>query len=196
MEEKRQIQPTTDWVKACRQNDRGAQMMLYKNYSRTMYNTAHRIVNNSAEAEDIMQEAFIHAFQKIHQLSEDAGFGAWLRRIVVNRSLDAVKKRKTWYLHHEQYRNQVDDDSSVCDEETDCRMQEIQEGMSRLPDQYRTILSLHFFEGMDYEELMQILDLKYNNVKTRIARAKSRLLEEIMQLREQKNEKEVYHAGH
>lgn len=194
MEKKQNIHPNIEWVKACRQNDRSAQMMLYKNYSKTMYNTAYRIVNNSLEAEDIMQESFIHAFMKIDQLLDDNGFGSWLRKIVVNRSLDIVKKRKTWYLKKDDFKYESEVQTEEESEEKDCRISEIQEAMTNLPDQYRTILSLHFFEGMDYEELMQILNLKYNNVKTRIARAKTRLHEEVMLLREQKK-KEVYHAG-
>jgi RNA polymerase sigma-70 factor (ECF subfamily) len=196
MEETHYIHPNADWVKGCRKNDRKAQLMLYQSYSKTMYNTAYRIVRNTQEAEDIMQESFIHAFQKINQLHEDEGFGAWLRRIVINRSLDAVKKNKTWILQREKMKEEVNGYDEQTEEDLDYRMSEIQQAMENIPDQYRAILCLHFFEGMDYEEMMLILNLKYNNVKTRIARARTRLLEEIVQMRKHNKEQEVYHEGH
>ena len=70
-----------------RKNNRKAQLQLYKMYYKAMYNTAFRILKDSAEAEDVMQEAFLTAFRKIDEYKGDASFGSWLKRIVVNLSL-------------------------------------------------------------------------------------------------------------
>ena len=81
-------------IDRCLQNDKEAQYNLYKLYYRSMYNTSLRIVNSGDDAEDIMQESFLTAFQKLRFYKGEVSFGIWLKRIVVNRSLDYLRKRK------------------------------------------------------------------------------------------------------
>ena len=81
-------------IDACRTGDRKAQYEIYKLYYKAMYNTCLRIVNDTAEAEDIMQESFLDAFQRIDTYTGTGTFGSWLKRIVVNRSLDFIRKQK------------------------------------------------------------------------------------------------------
>lgn len=69
-------------INGCRRGDQKAQFQIYKLYYKAMYNTSLRIVNNTMEAEDIMQEAFLSAFEKIGFYSGTASFGAWLKKIV------------------------------------------------------------------------------------------------------------------
>ncbi len=185
--------PHQELIAACRQNNRKAQMELYNNYYKTMYHTANRILNDPTEAEDVMQEAFMDAFQKIDQLAENASFGAWLKRIVINRSLDLIKRKKLEQAYLEQ---SMPEDVQLLDEEPDvaCKIEEVKAAMKLIPDQYRVVLSLHLFEGMDYEEMAQIMNLEYNNVKTRYFRARQRLLDEILNKRNQLGKKEVWHV--
>jgi RNA polymerase sigma-70 factor (ECF subfamily) len=84
-----------DLINRCKTNDQKAQFQIYKLYYKAMYNTSLRIVNDTMEAEDIMQESFLSAFEKINTYSGMVSFGAWLMKIVINRSLDAVSKKKT-----------------------------------------------------------------------------------------------------
>ena len=81
-------------IERCLKNDKEAQFSVYKLYYRSMYNTSLRIVNHTDEAEDIMQESFLTAFQKLDGYKAEVSFGIWLKRIVVNRSLDYLRKRK------------------------------------------------------------------------------------------------------
>ena len=83
-----------DLIDACKVNSNKAQYEIYKLYYKAMYNTSLRILNNAADAEDVMQESFLDAFRKIDQYTGSGSFGGWLKRIVVNNSLDAVKKQK------------------------------------------------------------------------------------------------------
>ncbi|MEZ5195013.1 MAG: sigma-70 family RNA polymerase sigma factor [Bacteroidales bacterium] len=80
-------------IDKCRANDRIAQFEIYKIYYRPMYNASLRILNNEAEAEDVMQESFLDAFRKIQDYKGEGNFGGWLRRIVVNNSIDVIKKK-------------------------------------------------------------------------------------------------------
>src|SRR5512133_2775785 len=83
-----------DLIDGCKAGDQKAQFQIYKLYYKAMYNTSLRIVNDTMEAEDIMQESFLSAFEKIETYSGTVSFGAWLKKIVINRSLDALNKRK------------------------------------------------------------------------------------------------------
>ena len=73
-------------IDQCRQNNRKAQLQLYKQYCDAMYCIAHRLLDNAHDAEDAMQEAFVNAFQKIDQYKGDVSFGAWLKKIVINKN--------------------------------------------------------------------------------------------------------------
>jgi len=81
----------------CREGNQKAQFQLYKLYYKPMYCVSLRIVNNEAEAEDIMQEAFLKAFRKIDTYKGEVSFGAWLKKIVIYRSLDHLKKKRVQF---------------------------------------------------------------------------------------------------
>ena len=83
-----------DLIARCRAGDREAHYRIYKLYSRSMYNVGYRITGNFQDAEDVLQEAFISAFRNLDHYRGDATFGAWLKRIVVNKSINLLKKRR------------------------------------------------------------------------------------------------------
>ena len=83
-------------VERCKTSDKNAQIQLYNAYYKAMYNTAHRILKDSFEAEDIMQEAFLTAFTKLDMYKGEVAFGAWLKRIVINKSLTQLKKNNRY----------------------------------------------------------------------------------------------------
>ncbi len=148
-----------------------------------MYNTAFRIVKDTAEAEDVMQESFLNAFTKLHSFKGEVTFGAWLKRIVINNSI--------YHYRKEQRRNEVslddklykveDNDGVVSDHEsTKQQAQKVMETMSRLKDNYRVSLTLHLIEGYDYEEISEIMDISYANCRTMISRAKESLRKKMI----------------
>ena len=153
-----------------------------------MYSTSLRIVNNSAEAEDIMQDSFLDAFGKIGDYSGEGSFGGWLRKIVVNNSLDALrKKRKEVELPDEMPElAEVEDHSQ---ENIEYRIDEVKKAMTLLSVDYRVIISLFLFEGYDHEEISQVLNISYAASRTRFSRARQKLLET---LREQRSIKMIH----
>jgi RNA polymerase sigma-70 factor (ECF subfamily) len=78
----------------CRDGDRQAHYQLYKLYNRAMYNVGFRIVNNADEAKDVLQEAFISAFNSLETYRGESAFGAWLKRIVVNKAINLVRRSR------------------------------------------------------------------------------------------------------
>jgi RNA polymerase sigma factor (sigma-70 family) len=169
-----------DLIRGCQVNDRKAQFQVYKLYYKAMFNTAIRLINDSALAEDIMQEAFLEAFRQIGTYREESSFGSWLKKIVINKSIDQIRKAKDIVSIDEvevEFTEQTDDENYI--QVLSTRVEEIRKAIHALPDSYRIILSLHLLEGYDHEEISQILEISYNLSRTRYSRARKKLLEYI-----------------
>jgi RNA polymerase sigma-70 factor (ECF subfamily) len=177
-----------DLLDGCKEGDQKAQFQIYKLYYKAMYNTSLRIVNDTMEAEDIMQEAFLSAFEKIDTYSGTVSFGAWLKKIVINRSLDALGKRKAVFEDIESHigiRDESSDDSARS-EEIDVKIEEVKEAIDNLPDGYRVILSLYLLEGYDHDEIADILKISSSTSRSQLSRARQKLISE-MKKKEMKN---------
>jgi RNA polymerase sigma factor (sigma-70 family) len=169
-----------DLIRGCQVNDRKAQFQVYKLYYKAMFNTAIRIVNDSARAEDIMQEAFLEAFRQIETYRGESSFGTWLKKIVINKSIDEIRKAKDVISIDEidiEVADQNDDEDYI--QVLSTRIEKIRKAIHALPESYRIILSLYLLEGYDHEEISQVLDISYNLSRTRYSRARKKLLEFI-----------------
>ncbi len=171
-----------DLVEACVLNDRTAQMEVYNLYYKAMYNTSFNIVNDSFIAEDIMQDAFIDAFSKLNTFEWRSSFGSWLKRIVVNKSIDSVKKYTGTVKLSEEEADIIDAEEETDFDYVQCKLDKIKISLASLSDNYRAILVLYLFEGYDHQEIAQILNLPYNNVRVRYMRAKRKLIEGVAKL--------------
>jgi len=165
-------------VVECKQGSKKACYELYRLYSKAMLNVAFRIVGNIAEAEDVLQEAFLDAFSKMKDFRQDTTFGLWLKQIVVNRSINLLRKRKLELieLEGEQLEN-IPDEEFEDDEETQYQAARVKEAMKELPEGYRLVISLYLLEGYDHEEIGQILNISENTSRTQFLRAKRKLIE-------------------
>jgi RNA polymerase sigma factor (sigma-70 family) len=166
-----------DLIERCKDGDRSAQFEIYGLYYKAMYNTSLRIVKDPGEAEDIMQESFLSAFDKIKTYSGTVSFGAWLKKIVINRSLDNLKKRRLSFemLNEEVFPEMVEDVDD--DDDISNRIEEIREAMMLLPDGFRVVLTLYLLEGYDHEEIGQILGIHPSTSRSQLTRARQKLLE-------------------
>lgn len=161
-------------IQRCEKGDRSAQFTVYKQYYKAMYNTAFRIVNDSFEAEDIMQESFLAAFTKLDTFSGNVTFGAWLKRIVINNSLTALKKNNKFDTVSLEKVDLKEVDEEISDYSM-IKSRDILNKMSQLKNNYKVALTLNLIEGYDYEEIAQIMDITYENSRTTISRAKNKL---------------------
>ncbi len=173
----------------CNDGNQLAQLEVYNRYQQAMYNTALRIVKDTAEAEDVMQESFITAFNKLDTLKEATTFGSWLKRIVINNSINQFNKSKRFVslndddilqgnLDEEPYEESF---SVGSDEDfTKTKTNQVLNCMDELNDKYRQILNLHFIEGFDYEEICEIQQISYANCRTMISRAKESLRKKLI----------------
>lgn len=126
------------------------------------------------EAEDVMQEAFLSAFNKMDSYKGEVSFGAWLKRIVVNRSLDYLKKRKVQFEAINERTTQIAD-YQMETKELDTVL--LNEAIQNLSDGYRVVLSLYLIEGYDHDEISQILGISNSSSRTQLLRAKNKLRE-------------------
>jgi len=173
-----------DLIVRCQKQEQRAQMEVYKKYYKAMYNIALRIVKNTAEAEDIMQEGFIKAFHKINTFEGKSTFGAWLKKIVVNLSINAHNKRVkfTEVSYNDEFRNEVieSENAGLNEEDVNCtKVQQVLKMFESLKENYRVILTLHLIEGYDYDEICEILKLTPANCRTTISRAKEQLRKKL-----------------
>ena len=159
-------------IDQCREGSQKAQFQLYKLYYKAMFSVSLRIVNDQMEAEDVMQEAFLSAFKKIDSYKGEVSFGAWLKRIVVNRSLDYLKKRKVQFEEVNERTTQIAE-FQMDTRELDAKV--LKQAIQELSDGYRIVLSLYLIEGFDHEEISQILGISNSASRTQLLRAKNKL---------------------
>jgi len=167
----------------CGKGNQLAQLEVYNRYQHAMYNTAFRIVKNTAEAEDVMQESFITAFSKLNSLKDSTTFGSWLKRIVINNSVSQYNKSKRFvHVSDEEFKEEAEEDSySISSEDyAQVKTNRVLNCMEDLNTNYNQILTLHFIEGFDYEEICEILQISYANCRTLISRAKDSLRKKLI----------------
>jgi RNA polymerase sigma-70 factor (ECF subfamily) len=178
-------------VEQCRRNNSKAQMQLYRMFSQSMFNTSLRIVGNRTLAEDVMQEAFLSAFEKIKDCKTPEFFGSWLKRIVINRSIDEVRKKRISLIPLEETFPLADDSSDEKPEEEmeqEKLLEFIKKAITLLPDGYRLVLTLKLFEDYDYSTIAKEMDLAESSVRSQFARGRQKLLEIIKDLKKSRNE--------
>ena len=148
-----------------------------------MFNTAIRIVKDSALAEDIMQESFLSAFTKLHTFKGEVTFGSWLKRIVINNSIYHYRKqRKKNEVALDEVLYKVEDNDGIASDHvfTELKAQKVMETMKGLKANYRISLTLHLIEGYDYDEISEIMNISYANCRTTVSRAKESLRKKLI----------------
>ena len=144
-----------------------------------MYNVGYRITGNEADAEDVLQEAFISAFRNLESYRGDASFGSWIKKIVINKAINLLKKRKLEMMP------EGEDLEMPAEEPGDEYMPElsvdrVRQTIQQLPDGYRSVLSLYLLEGYDHQEIGEIMGITESTSKSQLNRAKNKLKELLL----------------
>ena len=129
-----------DIIEQSKRGSSKAQYQLYQLYAKAMYNTSYRMMNNQAEAEDMLQEAFTEAFMKLDSFRYESTFGAWVKRIVVNRCINEIKRRKAdlQLLDNMSVFENKEDEEEI---HAELSVAEIKRAMSELPEKRKIIAS-------------------------------------------------------
>jgi RNA polymerase sigma factor (sigma-70 family) len=167
-----------DLVVECKRGSKKACFELYRLYSKAMLNIAFRIVGSVAEAEDVLQEAFLDAFNRIKDFRQETTFGLWLKQIVVHRSINLLRKRRLELVElDDEHTDNIAEEEVKDDGEIQYKVAQVKDAMKELPEGYRLVISLYLLEGYDHEEIGEILDISENTSRTQFLRAKRKLNE-------------------
>ena len=171
-----------DLIDRCLVGDTYAYRQLYMAYKNAMFNTCIRIVKDFNDAEDILQDSFVSAFKNISSYKGDATFGAWLKRIVINKSINLLNKNKNDDV-------EIGDNVEASEEHTiepdQLTIDRVKAAIEQLPTGYRSVLSLYLFEGYDHSEIASILSISESASKSQYSRAKSKV-REILSLKDER----------
>lgn len=164
-------------VEQSKLGDRNSQYKLYELYVDAMFNISMRMVKIKEDAEDVVQDSFVEAFNKLDSFKYESTFGSWLKRIIINKSINHLKKRKIAVtpIEDKMYRIKADDEN-----EKDTPAMEIKkviQGIRLLPAGYQQIINLYLIEGYDHIEISEILNITASTSKSQYHRAKKKLID-------------------
>lgn len=164
-----------DLVQKCRKGDVRAFEAIYRRHSTAVYSLAYRMVGNPADAQDMLQEIFLLAFNKLRTYQGQAALSTWLFRVATNRCLDHIrsKARRNQSLT-ESLDGQKPPPSSVPRQSTAERL-DLEQAIARLPDSYRAAFLLYDVEGFDHREVAQILGIAEGTSKSLVHKARLKI---------------------
>ncbi len=162
-------------ITQCRAGERQAHKQVYELYARGMYNVCFRIVKDEDDAHDVLQEAFISAFRHLDSYRAESSFGAWLKRIVVNKSINFLRKKRELPLPENDAFDLAEE--AQVDEIDELSISRVKRAIDNLPEGYRLVLTLYLLEGYDHKEIAGILKISESTSKSQFNRAKKKLRE-------------------
>ena len=170
----------SELVKLSAVGDSKAQYQLYKLYAKAMLNVSYRMMRNVEDAEDMLQEAFIEAFKKLKYFRFEATFGSWLKKIVINRCMNELRRRKAnlQFFEDMQLFEQRSEEEMLLPE---LSVEKVKLAMENLPYGSRMIFSLYVLEGYDHQEIADILRISVSTSKTQYMRARQHVKQILMQ---------------
>lgn len=159
------------------EGDNDAYRVLVERYHKGLINHLYSVVGEREVAEDLAQEAFIKAFDKLETYNPKYAFSTWLYKIGTNKAYSHLRKRRHLPLFDaEQHSSDQDVEDEVERREQQRR---VRASVARLPNHYRAVVSLYYWRGLSYEELALAVDAPVGTVKTWLHRAKSELREDL-----------------
>jgi RNA polymerase sigma-70 factor (ECF subfamily) len=171
-------------IRRCQQGESSDFRALVDLYKDRVYNTIFRIVGNAHDAEDIAQEAFISAYRSIGSFDINRKFAPWLLKIAANLSIDHIRKRRIQSVPLDTLEETLDYDigSASYNEPDPLGMAEaselsqlVEQGLTKLPPNYRAAMTLYYTEELTYSEVAHVLDIPIGTVKTYLHRGREML---------------------
>ncbi|MBL0357777.1 MAG: RNA polymerase sigma factor [Chitinophagaceae bacterium] len=169
-------------IRACISEDAASQKEVFTRYGSRMLGVCHRYARTAADAEDILQDAFIKVFDKLHQFKFEGSFEGWIRKIVVNTAL-----KKYTLTRYEKEVNGIENISKYESAEdpsayTHLSQKDLLVLINQLPDGYRMIFNLHVMEGYQHEEIADMLGIQPGTSRSQLVKARNMLQKQIIEL--------------
>lgn len=168
-------------VSACTKGDSRAQRALFDKFAPKMLSICKRYIQNGDEAEDVLQDGFVKIFQKISDFKHEGSLEGWMRRIIVNTALDAIRKNKKWLgtSQIEAVENHVSFDDTAFD---DMDVNYLLRMINDMPDGYRVVFNMFAIEGYSHKEIAETLGVSENTSKSQYSRARAFLRTQLEQI--------------
>ncbi len=131
------------------------------------------MLGSAADAEDILQEAFLQVFNNIGKIQQEASLAGWIKRIVINHCLSQLRKKKVYFEEVDELH--VSDEVGVDEQQFAMSVTMVKEAIAQLPDGYRTVLNLYLFEDYSHREIGDMLGITESTAKTQYMRAKEKV---------------------
>jgi RNA polymerase sigma factor (sigma-70 family) len=167
-------------IELCITGNAKAEYQLYKLYSGAMFNVCMRLINQKEEAEDALQEGFSEIFDKLNTFRFESSFGSWAKRIMINKCLNRINKKKPDLILSEELPEKYEEDEIIDYQNLNFKVQQVHKAIENLPDGYRVVFSLFMFDGFDHAEISQILKISESTSKSQYMKAKRKLKELII----------------
>ena len=172
--------PEEKILKGCKEGDRQAQGELYKMYASSMFGVCLRYSHNREDAEDVLHEAFVKVFSNIGLYRGQGSFEGWIRRIMVNASIDHYRSRlKHQFVNiddinigNEDTGNEINEDNILGDNDGRPGPQDIMNLIQKLPDGYRMVLNLFVLEKHNHKEISEMLGISESGSKSQLFKAR------------------------
>lgn len=180
---KDQVLTEDQLIKGCIRQESTAQKALFDLYAGKMLGVCQRYARNDADAEDILQDAFIKIFDKISQFKSEGSFEGWIRRIVVNTALKKYSlsrySKETSIEEYTQSDNRLDNEPIATDHLSEKDLLNL---INALPDGYRLVFNLYVLEGYRHEEISEMLGIQSGTSRSQLAKARNLLQKQILAL--------------
>ena len=152
-----------------------AQRQLYDLFVGAMFFTCNNMMRNREEAEDMLQESFSEAFATLERFRFESSFGTWMKRIVVNKCINELKRKKADLEFSENMESfeEVDDEELPVQLNIDL----VKKAMNQLPEGGKLVFKLYLLEGYTHKEIAEILGVSESNSKSQYMRAKNKVKE-------------------
>ncbi|MFM9020074.1 MAG: RNA polymerase sigma factor [Sediminibacterium sp.] len=167
-------------IEGCKNKDPRSQRALFDRYAGKMMGVCLRYANDSSEAEDMLQDAFLRIFQHIDQFKFEGAFEGWIRRVVVNAAIRTIEKKKIQYRELEE--NMYDVPRVEATAYNHLNQEELLKLINQLPDGYRVVFNLSAIEGYSHEEIGAMLNIQPGTSRSQLVKARKMLQYQILQL--------------
>lgn len=170
--------PDRQLIVRARRGDRNAFGELVTCYQTGVFNVCYRLLHERAEAEDLAQETFMRAYDRLHLFELDREFGPWIRRIAANLCLNYLESRKVT-VQLEEERDAEEGQRPEQQVEVQERSAQIRDALISLPPHYRVVIELRHYQELSYDEIAKELDIPLSDVKSHLFRARKLLAEKL-----------------
>ena len=178
-----EISPMQLLIQGCKRNDRESQRLLYQHYYGYALSICIRYCQSYEEAREVVNDGFLKVFKKIDQYKMDTSFHGWVRRIMINTSIDLYRKEKMYYTVF----SGSEPDETVSIESTvynDLTYKDLIELVCRLSPAYRAVFNLHVIDGYTHKEIGKMLGIAEGTSKSNLLKARTKLRQALSKLSE------------